>query len=488
METTTMKNLRQAMTMSRTTCLWLVQLAPLASFILASQAMAQQSLDVEDIARVASPAVITIRVYNANGDEIGLGSGFFIPDGRLVTNHHVVAGGSWVEILDQDGSFLGTVSYAEAQSSRLDLAILPAVGSPRSRLQLALSAPEQGQPIIVIGSPEGLGNSISDGIVSAIRPLEGRRLIQLTAPISSGSSGGPVLNAQGHVVGVTVSTLSTGQNLNFAVPVEDVRALADSPPTSLTFGPPLTDPLVSHLGQDDIDLDYVEITVGEEVTGELSASDLELDGGERTDIYYFWGSLGESVQIRMTSDVVDSYVALAAIDDDRTIEIGEDDDSGGGLDAELDAVLTVNGIYIIMATTYEANDFGSYRLSLSRRSASDETVDVPVPAAGGETVMGQLAGIDGSLLPVNLTDFGVIIHGGILELHPDQNWTVSIDATSVETGERSSISGSGTWAMPSADRIRFFPNGDGCTDEGLIGENSVTIFDCELDVEIVFRF
>ena len=271
-------------------CQWLLQIVLSSSLILVPKAAAQQSIDVEDIARRASPAVVTIRVFNAGGEETGLGSGFFLPDGRLVTNQHVVAGASWVEILDGGGSFLGTVSYTEAQSSRLDLAILPAVGSPRSRLQLARSAPEQGQQIIVIGSPEGLGNSVSDGIVSAIRTMDSRRLIQLTAPISAGSSGGPVLNAQGQVVGVMVSTLSAGQNLNFAVPVEDVRALVESPPASLAFGPQIADPVASRFGQETMDFDYVEIAIGEEVTGNLSISDLELDGGERADIYYFWGS------------------------------------------------------------------------------------------------------------------------------------------------------------------------------------------------------
>ena len=344
----------------------LLQLAFLSSLILVPPATAQQSLAMEEIVRIASPAVVTIRVFSATGEETGLGSGFFLPDGRLMTNHHVVAGGSWVEILDAEGLFLGTISYTEAQSSRLDLAILPALGSPQSRLQLALSAPEQGQRIIVIGSPEGLGNSISDGIVSAIRTLDGRRLIQLTAPISAGSSGGPVLNAQGQVVGVTVSTLATGQNVNFAVPVEDVRALVESPPASLAFGPPLTDPLVSQFGQDNIELDYVEMTIGEQVAGELSASDAELDDGERVDIYYFWGSAGESVRIRMASDVIDSYVILASFENDQVVDLGEDDDSAGGLDAELEAILTVSGMYIIISTTYEPDDFGPYRLSLSR--------------------------------------------------------------------------------------------------------------------------
>ena len=169
----------------------------------------------------------------------------------------------------------------------------------------------------------------------------------------------------------------------FNVAQEDSRG--PSPPSSLDFGPPIADPVVSRFGQETMDFDYVEIAIGEDVTGNLSVSDLELDGGERADIYYFGGSAGESVRIRMASDVIDSYVGLLAIEDDRAVDLGEDDDSGNGLDADLRAVLTVNGMYLILATTYEADDLGTYRLSLSRGSGPDSdmssTVDDTDPAA-----------------------------------------------------------------------------------------------------------
>jgi hypothetical protein len=89
---------------------------------------------------------------------------------------------------------------------------------------------------VVIGSPEGLSNSASNGIVSAVRQIGEKRYLQITAPISHGSSGGPVLNQRGEVVGVSVMMLREGQNLNFAVPISDVRALSASPPGRVGFG------------------------------------------------------------------------------------------------------------------------------------------------------------------------------------------------------------------------------------------------------------
>jgi hypothetical protein len=82
-----------------------------------------------------------------------------------------------------------------------------------------------GQQVVVIGNPEGLEQTVSNGLVSAIRELNGRRLFQISAPISSGSSGSPVFNDHGEVIGVVVSSIEAGQNLNFAVPINYAKTL-----------------------------------------------------------------------------------------------------------------------------------------------------------------------------------------------------------------------------------------------------------------------
>src|SRR4029450_1901530 len=86
--------------------------------------------------------------------------------------------------------------------------------------------------IFVLGSPQGLEGTVSTGIVGGLRTLGAARLLQITAPISPGSSGGPVFDSTGRVIGIATATSSKGQNLNFALPVNLLR---DLPPTAVTF-------------------------------------------------------------------------------------------------------------------------------------------------------------------------------------------------------------------------------------------------------------
>jgi S1-C subfamily serine protease len=201
---------------------------PLATATLvASSAVSAQ--DVVAITRRASPAVVTLHAFNSTGREVSLGSGFFLPDGRIATNRHVVEGATRMRAKGLNDRELGTADYAEAVGRTADLAILPRIGAPPATLPLATRLPEAGEGVVVIGAPEGLSNTVSTGIVSAIRRVQGRTLVQISAPISHGSSGGPVLNMRGEVIGVSVSELSEGQNLNFAVPVTELTRLASGP-------------------------------------------------------------------------------------------------------------------------------------------------------------------------------------------------------------------------------------------------------------------
>lgn len=190
-----------------------------------------QTATAQDIPRVvaaARGAVVLLKTFDRDGMLLGLGSGFRIAGGRFVTNAHVVAGASRVEVFDESGTLLGVARTADMLSTSVDLAILPSAGPRAPYLSLAGASPAIGEHVIVIGAPEGLTNTVSDGIVSARRKIGARQLLQISAPISPGSSGGPVLNSKGQVVGVSESILREGQNLNFAVPVSDVIALASS--------------------------------------------------------------------------------------------------------------------------------------------------------------------------------------------------------------------------------------------------------------------
>ena len=212
-------------------------LAASALLVAAANAQAKQSggPSVAGVVRAASSAIVTIYAVDVQGSRFALGSGFIAADGRVVTNAHVVAGAALAEVVGADGSTLERASFAVALNEQLDIAVLPRVRSPTRGLELAAPLPNPGDHIVVIGAPEGLSNTVSDGIVSAARRLGGQSLLQISAPISHGSSGGPVLDMAGQVVGIATSFLSEGQNLNFAVPASAIRKLMAETPTRVAF-------------------------------------------------------------------------------------------------------------------------------------------------------------------------------------------------------------------------------------------------------------
>jgi tetratricopeptide (TPR) repeat protein len=180
-----------------------------------------------DLLKGIRPAVVTVAVYDSTGEPAGIGSGFFIDRNRVVTNHHVMRSAYRAEMKTAAGAthpILGVVAANEASDLiLLDVEPLPDIVP----LQLEPELPAVGERIIVVGSPLGLEQTVSDGIVSSLRAEPGAdTLIQITAPFSPGSSGSPVVNAAGLVVGVATRQLTRGQNLNFAVPARSILALS----------------------------------------------------------------------------------------------------------------------------------------------------------------------------------------------------------------------------------------------------------------------
>ena len=150
----------------------------------------------------------------------------------LVTNYHVIEEGIRAEAKLSDGEIL-SIEGVLLENMEEDLALLSTGDTKRSfpALKLTDSDVEIGQPVFVVGSPFGFEGTVSDGIVSAVRDIpQMGRLLQITAPISKGSSGGPVLNLKGEVVGVATCYYREGQNLNFAIPVDRLNNL-------LSWGP-----------------------------------------------------------------------------------------------------------------------------------------------------------------------------------------------------------------------------------------------------------
>jgi S1-C subfamily serine protease len=184
----------------------------------------------------ASPGVARIHVSNFLRGSLKQGTGFVVSaDGLVVTNYHVVEGGTFATVTTSDGTKL-VVQGIVAVNPKADLALLKvdAAGHPLTVLRLAQgTTPAIGTHVFAIGNPLGLTNTLSDGLVSGMRTLDRNyvnvELIQTSAPISPGSSGGPLMLADGQVIGVTVAGMDDGQNLNFAIPAAQVRKLMDAP-------------------------------------------------------------------------------------------------------------------------------------------------------------------------------------------------------------------------------------------------------------------
>ncbi len=189
-----------------------------------STAWAEDNLPA--IVKRISPAVVVVETQR--GSKKGLGTGFFINSrGQIVTNYHVVFGADQAVVRTQAGRRY-PVKRIVAENKEADLVLLAADIPPSeiSPLEVSGKLPEVGEKIYAIGHPMGLEKTVSEGIVSAIRKLPKLGdIIQITAAISPGSSGGPVFNSSGVVIGVARATFRTGQNLNFAVPGQHVLEL-----------------------------------------------------------------------------------------------------------------------------------------------------------------------------------------------------------------------------------------------------------------------
>jgi hypothetical protein len=187
-----------------------------------------ETIDLKALAKKARPAVMLLVVSDAAGNEIATGTGFLISsDGKLVTNHHVIKDAVSAVAKAENGDQFPVEGFLSADSfNDLVLVKLKGKGLPFLPLSSNLTV-EVGTRIAVVGSPLGLEGTLSEGIVSAVREqsFNDIRLLQITAPVSPGSSGSPVLNSKGEVVGVVTSLIKGGQALNFAVSSQAIETL-----------------------------------------------------------------------------------------------------------------------------------------------------------------------------------------------------------------------------------------------------------------------
>ena len=171
------------------------------------------------IAEKALAATVYLEMQDSNGLPLGFGSGFFVRDNLIATNYHVIEGAArgTAKLVGQFSTY--TIEGVTATDKTNDLALLKVTVSGIKPLPLGNSSDVKiGETVYVAGNPHGLEGTFSDGIISSRRDPYIKERLQMTAPISPGSSGGPVLNSKGEVIGISFMTLVGGQNLNFAIP------------------------------------------------------------------------------------------------------------------------------------------------------------------------------------------------------------------------------------------------------------------------------
>jgi hypothetical protein len=183
---------------------------------------------IAEIAARARPSVVVIRT------DAGLGTGFVVAPKVVATNLHVLANAHSAELVFFDGTHSMAAGVLNVDATH-DLALLAMPESGPTHTPLAFGDDRRlraGDAVVALGTPQGLDFTVSTGVVGAVREVNSElTLLQITAPISRGSSGGPLLDDEGVVVGVTTLMMVNGQNLNFAVPARYVQALLARPPS-----------------------------------------------------------------------------------------------------------------------------------------------------------------------------------------------------------------------------------------------------------------
>lgn len=190
----------------------------------------QDNKTVEQLAADIKPSLVTISTKGRDGKYQGVGTGFVIDkEGLIVTNLHVIGDSREFRVETSDRTELKVLGI-HASDRVMDLAIIHVEADDLTPLPLGdINSLSQGAPIIVMGNPHGLRNSVVAGINSGIREINGRKMMQLAIPIEPGNSGGPVLDMQGNVHGiVTMKSLVTA-NLGFAVDIAPLKSLVQSP-------------------------------------------------------------------------------------------------------------------------------------------------------------------------------------------------------------------------------------------------------------------
>lgn len=181
------------------------------------------TFSAQEIFKRVSPSIMVVESLDAEGKVTKFGSGVVIASGSIITNRHVIEGGVSFRVEHNGKKWPAKLTKVDPDH---DLAELSVAGLDAPAVTVLDSARlAVGETVYAIGSPEGLELTISEGLISGLRDFDEGRVIQTSAAISPGSSGGGLFDAQGRLVGITTFYLEEGQSLNFALPAEWTVAL-----------------------------------------------------------------------------------------------------------------------------------------------------------------------------------------------------------------------------------------------------------------------
>lgn len=183
------------------------------------------ALSPEDLFAKASASVVRVNVLNGN-QGVAMGSGVVLGSGTVITNCHVARAGTRLKVLQGNDSWDASVDVADERHDLCRLSV-PGLNAP-GVVMGSVNQLRVGQKVYAIGSPKGLDMTLSDGLVSSLRQTPEGALIQTSAPISPGSSGGGLFTEEGLLVGIVTFQMASGQNLNFALPVDWVLRMGNS--------------------------------------------------------------------------------------------------------------------------------------------------------------------------------------------------------------------------------------------------------------------
>ncbi|MEO1400612.1 MAG: trypsin-like peptidase domain-containing protein [Cyanobacteria bacterium J06635_1] len=328
---------------------------------ISAQAQNQDESTSIRVYQQASPAVVAINA----GDNSGSGS-IITRDGLILTNAHVLGSARTVTVQLSDGQQFeaDVVGYAD---NGLDLAAVKIRGGGNFPIiEFASDRAQVGQQAFAIGNPFGLQGTFTVGIVSRLD--QSRGLIQTDAAINPGNSGGPLLNSQGELIGVNTSIFTTEASqgnigIGFAIATDQVRpfvaAIQNGSASTTASSRPRQGGRPAEV-----------ISLNGQLSGRLDSGSNLFADNSYFNVYRFEGQAGQRVAIEMSSQQIDPYLILIGPNQE---DLGQDDDSAGGVNARLETTLPTNGTYLILANSYAANEEGNYDLQLSSLSGPDQT-------------------------------------------------------------------------------------------------------------------